>query len=107
MGLSAVCDCGISLKYSLFLAATESVEIPSSRRSEYFIQGKFHIQSFCSNNLAIVDPTKESFLSEKSIVVKAMVHVDNRVPLRLVKYGELAEKLDSGTHIARKKAIVL
>ena len=58
------------------LGATASAEIPSSGRSEDFIQGKFHIPPVCSNNLAIVGPTKESFLSEKGIVAKAMVHVD-------------------------------
>ena len=41
---------------------SENVEILS--RSEAFIQGKFQIPPFCSNDLAIVEPTKNPFFLE-------------------------------------------
>ena len=93
------CPLNIAGKIGCYrITVSETVEIPS--RSEVIIQGKVHMPAFCSNDLAIVEPTDTSFLSGKGIIAKALVHADNIVPLRLINLGDETEKLYSGMYVA-------
>ena len=56
--------------------------------------------AFFSNDLAIVEPTDGYFLSGKGIVAKAIVHADNKVPLRLINLANETKKLYSGMYVA-------
>ena len=56
--------------------------------------------TFCNNDLAIVEPTDESFLSGKGIVAKALVHTNNILSLRLINLGNEMERLYSGMYVA-------
>ena len=82
--------------YRITLA--KDVEIPS--RSEVIIEGKVHMPRLKKNDLAIVEPTKQSFITGKGIVAKALVHTKDTVPLRLMNLGYESEKVHTGTHVA-------
>ena len=53
-----------------------------------------------ASDLAITEPTLKSFITGKGIVAKALVHIGNKVPLRVVNFGQETEKFYTGTHVA-------
>ena len=80
------------------ITVAKDIEIPS--RSEVIIEGKVHMPILRKNDLAVVEPTKQSFITGKGIVAKALVHTKDTVPLRLMNLGYESEKVYTGTHVA-------
>ena len=75
------------------VTVAEDVELPS--RAEIV-----HMPIIKASDLAIIEPTQKSFITGKGIVAKALVYTGNKVPLRVVNFGQDTEKLYRGTYVA-------
>ena len=80
------------------ITVADKIEIPS--KSEVIIEGKVQLPILKTDSLAIIEPIDGSFLTGKAVVVKALVHTKDNVPLRIINVGQENETLFSGTHVA-------
>ena len=77
---------------------SEKLELPS--RTEMIIEGKVDLPPIRKHDLGIIEPTERSFQIGKGLVAKALVHSNDKVPLRIVNLSNETELLYPGTHIA-------
>ena len=80
------------------ISVSETVSIPSM--SEVIIEGKVNVSPFQSSKLGIIEPNEKSFMAGKGMVAKALVETRDKVPVRIVNFGQEDATLFPGTHIA-------
>ena len=77
---------------------SNTVEIPP--RSEIITEGTVHMPVIRKQNVTIVEPIDQSYITGKGIVAKALVHTNDKIPLRLLNPSEETKRLYTGTHVA-------
>ena len=80
------------------VTVSEQIEIPS--RSEIIVEGLVHVPIMRKNDLGLIEPTEKSYQSGKGLVAKALVHTNEKIPLRIINLSNENEKIYPGTQVA-------
>ena len=94
-----ICKLSVDGKIGCYrISVSETVRIPSM--SEAIIEGKVNVSPFQLSKLGIIEPNEKSFMAGKGMVAKALVEARDKVPVRIVNFGQEDATLFPGTHIA-------